>query len=74
MRSHFSRGKKMHDENVLTKQELCFMYVSRGEAKPPSTTNFALELVTLHHILRKALAPREGDATVCPYERNLINY
>jgi hypothetical protein len=65
MRFHFNWGKKMHDENVLTKQEMCFMYMSGGEAKPPSSTNFALELVTLHRILRKTLAPREGDATVC---------
>jgi hypothetical protein len=38
-------------------------YVSGVAAKPPSTTNFLPELVTLHHILRNTLAPRKGDDT-----------
>jgi hypothetical protein len=51
------------------------MYVSGAAAKPPSTNNFKPKLVTLHRILRKTLAPSEGDATACPtYEQNLIKY
>jgi hypothetical protein len=51
------------------------MYVPGVATKPPYNNNFKPELVTLHRILRKTLAPREGDATTClAYERNLIKY
>jgi hypothetical protein len=48
-------------------------FVSGVPAKPPSTTNFLPELVTLDHILMKTLAPRkEDDTTSSVYEQNLV--
>jgi hypothetical protein len=52
-----------------------FTYVPRAAAKPPCANNIKPELVTLHRILGKTLAPRVGDASACSiYERNLIKY
>jgi hypothetical protein len=54
---------------------MMFMYAPRTALKPPSTTVLSPKLITLHMILRKSLAPREGDAIAYPsYERNFIKY
>jgi hypothetical protein len=75
LRSHFKSLKKFHDERILSKPEMSFMYSTGITPKPPSITGFLPELTTLHRIWRKTLAPREGDATSCPaYEQNLIKY
>jgi hypothetical protein len=64
LRSDF--GRRSFIMSILfSKPEMSFMYVS-GTTSPPSTSGFTLELTTLHRILRKSLAPRDGDATNCP--------
>jgi hypothetical protein len=66
---------RIHNERILSKDEMMFMYAPGVEAQPPHTQNFLLELNTLHHLFQTTLAPRIGDATACPqYEQNLIKY
>jgi hypothetical protein len=56
---------RIHNERILEKDQMIFMYVADAEAHPPKTQNFLLELNTLHHHFRDTLAPRIGDATTC---------
>jgi hypothetical protein len=66
---------RIHNERILNKEEMMFMYALGAEAHPPHTQNFFPELNTLHHLFRATLAPHIGDATTCPqYERNLIMF
>jgi hypothetical protein len=39
----------------------------------PTITNFKSEMIVLHRVIRKILAPREGDSSRVPqFERNLL--
>jgi hypothetical protein len=71
LRSHFNRTKKLQDERTLSKSEMSFMYVPGTTPKHPSTVGFTPELTTFHRILRKSLAPREGDVSGCPTYRDM---
>jgi hypothetical protein len=48
------------------------MYES-SDFTTPTITNFKLEMIVLHLVIRKTLAPREGDSSRVPqFEQNLL--
>jgi hypothetical protein len=52
--------------------EMAPMYET-SSLQAPTITNFKPELILLHWVIRKTLAPREGDSSKVPqFERNLL--
>jgi hypothetical protein len=44
-----------------------------SDLNAPTITNFKPEMIVLHRVIRKTLAPREGDSSRVPqFERNLL--
>jgi hypothetical protein len=59
----------LHDGNVLGLSQMASMY----DFNAPTITNFKPEMIVLHRVIRKTLAPREGDSSRVPqFERNLL--
>jgi hypothetical protein len=57
---------------VLELNEMSSMYETT-DFRALSITNFKPELIVLHRVVRKTLAPRESDSSRVPqYERNLL--
>jgi hypothetical protein len=62
----------LHDGNVLWLNQMASMYET-SDFNAPTITNFKPEMVILHRVIRKTLAPREGDSSRVPqFERNLL--
>jgi hypothetical protein len=62
----------LHDGNVLGLNQMASMYES-SEFNAPTITNLKSEMIVLHRVIRKTLAPREGDSSRVPqFERNLL--
>jgi hypothetical protein len=62
----------LHDENVLGLSQMASMYET-SDFNAPTITNFKMEMIVLHQVIRKTLAPREGDSYRVPqFERNLL--
>jgi hypothetical protein len=61
----------LHDGNVLELSQMASMY-EPSNFNAPTITNFRPEMVVLHQVIRKTLAPRKGDSSRVPqFERNL---
>jgi hypothetical protein len=59
----------LHDGNVLGLSQMASMY----DFNAPTITNFKPEMIVLHRVIRKTLAPREGNSSRVPqFERNLL--
>jgi hypothetical protein len=62
----------LRDGNVLGLSQMASMYET-SDFNAPTITNFKLEMIVLHRVIRKTLAPREGDSSRVPqFERNLL--
>jgi hypothetical protein len=62
----------LHDGNVLGLNQMASMYES-SNFNAPTITNFKPEMIVLRRVIRKILAPREGDSSMVPqFERNLL--
>jgi hypothetical protein len=62
----------IHDGNVLGLNEMAPMYET-SNFQALTITNFKPKLIVLHRVIRKVLAPREGDSSRVPqFERNLL--
>jgi hypothetical protein len=62
----------LHDGNVLGLNEMASMYET-SNFQAPTITNFKPELIVLLQVIRKTLAPREGDSNRVPQlERNFL--
>jgi hypothetical protein len=62
----------IHDGNVLGLSQMASMYET-SDLNAPTITNFKPEMIVLHRVIRKTLAPREGDSSRVPqFERNLL--
>jgi hypothetical protein len=62
----------LQDGNVLELSQMASMY-GTPDFTAPTITNFKPEMVVLHRVIRKTLAPREGDSSRVPqFERNLL--
>jgi hypothetical protein len=62
----------LHDGNVLGLSQMASMY-EIPNFNAPTITNFKSEMIVLHRVIRKILAPREGDSSRVPqFERNLL--
>jgi hypothetical protein len=62
----------LHDGNVLGLSQMASMFET-FDFIAPTITNFKPEMNVLHRVIRKTLAPREGDSSrVHQFERNLL--
>jgi hypothetical protein len=62
----------LHDCNVLGLGQMASMYETL-DFNAPTITNFKLNMIVLHGVIRKTLAPREGESSSVPqFERNLL--
>jgi hypothetical protein len=62
----------LHDGNVLGLNEMASMYET-SNFHALTITNFKLDLIVLHRVIRKTLAPKHGDSSRVPqFERNLF--
>jgi hypothetical protein len=62
----------LHDGNVLGLNQMASMYET-SDFHAPTITNFKPEMIVLHRVIQKTLAPREGDSSRVPqFERNLL--
>jgi hypothetical protein len=62
----------LHDGNVLGLSQMVSMYEIL-DFNAPTITNFKPEMIVLHRVIRKTLAPGEGDSSRVPqFERNLL--
>jgi hypothetical protein len=62
----------LHDGNVLGLSQMASMYET-SDFNAPTITNFRPEMIVLHRVIWKTLAPREGDSSRVPqFERNLL--
>jgi hypothetical protein len=62
----------LHDGNVLGLNEMASMYATFN-FQDLTITNFKPELFVLHRVIRKTLAPREGDSSRVPqFDRNFL--
>jgi hypothetical protein len=62
----------LHDGNVLGLSQMASIYET-PDFNAPTITNFKPEMIVLHRVIRKTLAPREGDSSMVPqFERNLL--
>jgi hypothetical protein len=62
----------LHDGNVLGLSQMASMYET-SDFNAPTVTNFKPDMIVLDRVIRKTLAPREGDSSRVPqFERNLL--
>jgi hypothetical protein len=62
----------LHDGNVLCLSQMASMYET-PDFNAPTIKNFKSEMTVLHRVIRKTLAPREGESSRVPqFERNLL--
>jgi hypothetical protein len=62
----------LHDGDVLGLSQMASMYET-PDFNAPTITHFKPEMIVLHRVIRKTLAPREGDSSRVPqFERNLL--
>jgi hypothetical protein len=62
----------LHDGNMLGLNEMAPLYET-SNFQAPTITNFKPELIVLQWVIRKTLAPREGDSSRVPqFERNFL--
>jgi hypothetical protein len=62
----------LHDGNVLGLSQMASMYET-PDFNAPTITNFKPEMIVLQRVIRKTLAPKEGDSSRVPqFERNLL--
>jgi hypothetical protein len=63
---------KLHDGSVLGLSQMAPLYET-SDFNAPTITYFKPEIIVLHRVIRKNLAPREGDSSRVPqFERNLL--
>jgi hypothetical protein len=62
----------LHDGSVLDLRQMASLYET-SDFNAPTITNFKLEMIVLHRVIRKTLAHREGESSRVPqFERNLL--
>jgi hypothetical protein len=62
----------LHDGNVLGLNLMASMYET-FDFNAPTITNFKSEMIVLHRVIQKTLAPREGDSSRVPQlDRKLL--
>jgi hypothetical protein len=72
LRASTKHSLNLRDGNVLGLSQMTSM-CETPDFNAPTITNFKPEMIVLHRVIRKTLAPREGDSSRVPqFERNLL--
>jgi hypothetical protein len=72
--SQLDISKKLHSGRLMIPREMTPMYIPNSDFQAPRWIDCFLTFLTLHRMMRKTLAPRNGYSKAIPaYEQNLLD-